>query len=176
MRGLFIVGAKLLGIYLLYWAIMSILVSISFLLHASSGGTPFSSELFEKTIVLMNFSIVLIFVFVLLFKTEWLADKIKLPGDSLGHTAVVTSANLRLGIVFIGIYIFVTHIGGLITVIWSHFIANRESDMFAATQPKGLQWSVDFVNPIITVLISFLLIFGSEQISRWLIKEKIDEI
>jgi hypothetical protein len=102
---------------------------------------------------------VLVFVFVLLFKTEWLADKIKLTGDSMVLTAVINRVNLRLGIMYIGIYIFVIHIGSLIKVIWSHVVANRESDMFAATQPMGLPWSLDFIDLIITVLFSLLLIF-----------------
>lgn len=175
MREWFIVGSKLLGVYFLYWALISLLGEIGLALSIlSSNDSPFPG--LSSTVILLTSafsSIVMIaFAFALLFKTELIADKLKLTGFLKEFQGIRHSDSLHSGITLIGIYIFCTKIGSLAKVILASLKANSGINPFAATQPKGLTFSLDFAEPGFTLLFSLLLIIGSKRIAEFLEKGK----
>ncbi len=175
MRDWFIVGCKLLGVYFLYLALASALSSIGFLVSASQGTFVGTSK--KEIMVTSAIGIIseIACAIPLLFKTEWIADSLKLSGRL--HTAPNHHGadTLQSGITLLGIYVFCTKLGGLVKV----FALSRETvDMgtpFAATQPASLRFSADFIEPGITILISLCLIFGSKYITAFLTRREQSE-
>lgn len=117
MRRLFIVGAKIIGLICLFWAITTTLQIISYI-GMSFGGTPdnslwYISILFYAMGATAYVILSLWFSIVLLFRTEWLATKIKLEKDSdLPHRPELNTL-LNLGIILVGLYILASAIPGL---------------------------------------------------------------
>ena len=109
----------------------------------------------------------------LLFKAEWIADKLKLT--TINHSSTAASGNEKLqpGIILIGIYVFAIKIGGLAKVFALSRRTVRLASPFAATQPEGLSFSRDFIEPGVTILISLCLIFGSKFIAAFLTRNKL---
>lgn len=82
MREWFIVGSKLLGLYILYSVITSMLSSTGlFLSLLTSSNSFFPKESSIEVLLITAFIIVaeISCAFPLLFKAEWIADKLKLP-------------------------------------------------------------------------------------------------
>lgn len=178
MREWFIVGAKLLGIYFLYWALTTILQTTSYLLSLLSAGSWTSTEPLSTAVALDSvfaFCIMIAFALLLMVKTQWLADRLGLVGDIPRSTGSRQRANLQTGLVLVGTYIFVSHIGQLITVLLLLRRVNAVYGPFAATQPQSLSWSKDMIVPCITILLSLILIFGARQLAQWLDKPIIEE-
>jgi hypothetical protein len=149
--------------------------SIGFLV--SSGDGTFSGPPRTQIILTSAFSIVsqIGFAFPLLFKTEWIADSLKLKGSLQDSPSSLGESRLQPGITLLGIYIFCTKIGSLPQVYAASRRATQMTNPFAATQPKGLTFSPEYIEPVITLVVSLLLIFGSKYIAAFLEKRKINE-
>ena len=176
MREWFIVGSKLLGIYFLYQAIISILNSTGlFFSLMMSSNSFFPKESSTEVLLITAFTIVVAIgcALPLLFKAEWIADKLKLPTINHSPRPAFTNEKLQPGIILIGIYIFTIKLGGLAKVFALSRRAGRMASPFAATQPEGLSFSRDFVEPGVTILLSLCLIFGSKYIAAFLTKDKL---
>ena len=169
MRTWFIVGSKLMGIYFLYLALTNLPPSISFALSIFS-----NRSIIEGLPILAVFSsvfsglVMLVFAFALLFKTEFVAAILSISDDNLP----IEKSNLSAGIILIGIYIFCTKIGVLANIFAVNQGANKFREPFAATQPQGLAFSLDYIAPGVTLLASLGLIFGAKHISAFLEKER----
>ncbi len=173
MRGLFIAGSKLMGIYFLYWALTTL-----------PGSIMVSTSLFSKSVIInegpsnlafflasISSGLVMIaFAYALLFKTELIADKLNITeGD---QTKSTSGANLEAGITLIGIYLFATEVGTLANIFATAQRANRITDPFAASQPQGLSFSSKLIEPGVTIIVSLCLIFGAQYIAAFLTKNK----
>jgi hypothetical protein len=175
MREWFIVGSKLLGLYFLYSVITSMLSSSGlFLFLLMSSNSFFPKESSTEVLLITAFTIVaeIGFAFPLLFKAEWIADKLKLPTANHSYSAAFGNEKLQPGIILIGIYIFTINIGGLAKVFALSRKTVRLTSPFGATQPEGLTFSRDFIEPCVTILISLCLIFGSKYIAAFLTRNK----
>lgn len=174
MRGWFTVGAKLLGIYFLYWA----LTAISYLLPLLSAGSWTSTEPLRRSAALdsvLTPCVRIAFALLLLLKTDWVADRVGLEEDVSRTTGSSPRYSLQTGLVLVGTYIFVSHIGQLIKVL---LLLRRENAVYgpiAASQPQGLSWSKDMIVPCITIVLSLFLIFGAKQLAKWLDKRLTEE-
>jgi hypothetical protein len=174
MREWFIVGSKLLGLYFLYTVITSMLNSTGLFFSLLTSSNSFFPKETENAVLLITvFSIVAEIgcALPLLFKAEWIADKLRLPGTA-SSSALSGTEGLRPGIILIGIYVFTVKIGGLAKV----FALSRKTGRMAlpfATQPEGLSFSRSFIEPGVTILISLCLIFGSKYIAAFLTKNKL---
>lgn len=166
MREWFTIGAKLLGIYFLYSALIEIVQTITYLAWRTN--EPVRMIMMLSSVVI--FFLLTGFSLLLLFKTDWLANKINLAGDISQSSVSSHGYGLQTGIVLVGIYIFVTHIGRLIKVVVQLIKARRVYNTMAATQPMGLPWSEDMIVPGITIILSLFLIFGARQLTQWLNK------
>ena len=175
MREWFIVGSKLLGLYFLYTVITSMLNTTGlFLTLLTSSSSFYPREESNAVLLITVFTIVAEIgcALPLLFKAEWIADKLRLPGSG-SSSALSGSKGLRPGIILIGIYVFTIKIGGLAKVFVLSRKTGRMASSFAATQPDGLSFSRDFVEPGVTILLSLCLIFGSKYIAAFLTKDKL---
>ncbi len=171
MREWFIVGSKLLGLYFLYKVIMSLLNSTGlFFSFLTSGNNFFPRESETAVILITAFTIAveIASALPLLFKAEWIADKLKLPGNDNSPATSYGDGKLRSGIILIGIYVFTTNMGGLAKVFALSRITVRMGSPFAATQPAGVSFSRDFIGPGVTIFISLCLIFGAKYITTFL--------
>ncbi|MEJ2193175.1 MAG: hypothetical protein P8Y39_12700, partial [Nitrospirota bacterium] len=166
MRDTFIVGAKLLGVYLVYWLLFNVLGLVAVVVTASgkaelSGLTiPWMLAYLSSIIVLIAFSSIL------LFKTEWLSNIVGLGHDGSDALEISMDAVLRAGIILIGVYIFSTRIGGLVKVLYNLLAVENVGGDIAASQPAGLRFSRDLITPGVTVAFSLLLMFGSKYLVK----------
>jgi hypothetical protein len=175
MREWFIAGAKLLGIYFLYWAFTTLPQSIAIGMSSFSESVILNEGPSNLAIFLSSISataVMIVFAFILLFKTNWLADTLKVTGQSHNSERQYDTGMLQTGISLIGIYIFCTKIGSLIQAYVENRAVNRMFSPFIATQPEGLSWSQKFAGPIATLAISLFLIFGSKYIANFLTRSK----
>jgi uncharacterized membrane protein (DUF485 family) len=175
MREWFIVGSKLLGIYFLYWAFTILPESIALSMSSFSKSVILNEGPSNLAIFLSSISatvVMIVFSFVLLFKTNWLADTLKVTGQSHKTEIQYDIGMLQTGISLIGIYIFCTKIGGLIQAYVESRAVSRMFSSYIATQPEGLSWSQKFAGPMATLAISLFLIFGSRYIASFLTKPK----
>ena len=175
MREWFIVGSKLLGIYFLYWALTTLPQSIAIGMSSFSESVILDKWPSNLAIFLSSISatiVMIIFAFVLLFKTNWLADTLKVTRQSHNSETQYSAGMLQTGISLIGIYIFCTKIGSLIQAYMENRAVSRMLSPFIATQPEGLSWSQKYSGPIATLAISLFLIFGSKYIADFLTKIK----
>ena len=175
MREWFIVGSKLLGLYFLYSVITSMLNSTGLFFSLLTSSNNFFPKEYENAVLFITVFTILAEIgctFPLLFKADWIADKLRLP-ETASFSALSGTESLRPGIILIGIYVFTINIGGLAKV----FALSRKTGMmastFAARQPDGLSFSRDFIQPGVTILISLCLIFGSNFIVAFLKKNKL---
>jgi hypothetical protein len=172
MREWFIVGSKLLGLYFLYTVITTALNSTGIIYSLlMSSNDFFPQESGTAVLLIAAFTIVAEIgcAIPLLFKAEWIADKLRLPVLASSSSSS-GNGKLQPGIILIGIYVFTIKIGGLVKAFALSRKTVHMDSPFAATQPAGLSFSRDFIKPSVTILISLFLIFGSKYIADFLIK------
>ena len=114
----------------------------------------------------------IVFAFVLIFKTSWLADTLKVMERSQESARQGDFGMLQTGISLIGIYIFCIRIGNFIQAYVESRAVSRIISPYVATQPEGLSFSQKLAGPAATLVISLLLVFGSKQIAAFLTKAK----
>jgi len=161
MRVYFIVGAKLLGIYILYLSLLNFISTIASLIIflKSSSDNIAISMIMSSTGALV---ILLTMSAVLLLKTDWLADILKFPEHAEGESNIKSTLSLRTGVILIGIYIFSTNIGRFLSTI---YIQLKESNLGRDTMgtiPHGLYVSEALITGGVTLGFSIALIFGSK--------------
>jgi hypothetical protein len=171
MKNYFLIGAKILGLYLAFRSLLTFFQAIAALIVFSSS----SSEPFAVLSLVSSGGalIILLFLsFILLFKTEKIASILKIE-DSLSDTG--NKLSIQTGIILIGLYIFSTNIGGFFASIYFQFQeANAGRDPIG-TSPKGLTISEDLVSVGVTIIFSVFLIFGSKVIDNFVCRPNKNE-
>ena len=124
------------------------------------------------TLIYSAVSMIILFVFsfLLVFRAPWLADFVKLTPEPSDAQRLSGNAALRVGIVLIGIYVFATHIGGLIKAFYVQAMLNTIGNGFAATHPRGLTFSRDVIAPGVTAILALFLVLGSKRIAKLISK------
>jgi hypothetical protein len=166
MRDTFIVGAKLLGVYLVYWLLFNLLSLLAVVVMAIWESRLAVLTIFSILAYLFSIAVLIIFSYILLFKTEWLSNIVGLRDDRSHALEFSMDAVLRAGIILIGVYIFSTRIGGLVKEIYNLLAVENVGGDIAASQPAGLRFSRDLITPGVTVAFSLLLIFGSKYLVK----------
>ncbi len=106
MRKLFIVVAKLMGLWQLYSAII-ITIQSSFYLSSSIQLSTVDKEIFLTLgLWVLNTAFVFILAWLLIVKTEWLADKFNI-NDRDDSPSFNAESALQIGIKLIGVYVAV---------------------------------------------------------------------
>ncbi|MEJ2183661.1 MAG: hypothetical protein P8Y66_09065 [Nitrospirota bacterium] len=166
MRDTFIVGAKLLGVYLVYWLLFNLLSLLAVVVMAIWESRLAVLTIFSILAYLFSIAVLIIFSYILLFKTEWLSNIVGLRDDRSHALEFSMDAVLRAGIILIGVYIFSTRIGGLVKVLYNLLAVENVGGDIAASQPAGLRFSRDLITPGVTVAFSLLLMFGSKYLVK----------
>jgi len=161
MRTLFIPFAKLLGVY----AIFRPLFYIGYLLYVVSFGTISRQEAFHSMLILQCFihAAGLLLALILIFKTEKIADILKIPHDSTDSVVIDSDSILRIGLVLIGV---ATIIYALPTLISSAVFILQVEDTIPRVY-QGRLWS----SILQTVFGSFLML-QAHRVAQFLNKQK----
>lgn len=139
MRQLFIVGAKLLGLLCLWWAISAATQIISY------GGVIFSPSSNWASAVLFGLGLIAYFILaiwfaaILLIRTEWLADKVGVDKDSELGVWPGEKKLLNLGVMLLGFYVLVYAVPSFVQSSLTLF------GMFLLTRPPGYRDATSFL-------------------------------
>ena len=109
MKNLFIVGSKLLGIICVYWALITIPQIVFATALLSDKPSPPGSVPPEVAILIALIAVLasILLAILLLFKTDRLAQFLKIPSDTTLASAANSELIIRVGLVLIGIYILI---------------------------------------------------------------------
>ncbi|MFP4379851.1 MAG: hypothetical protein ACLFUS_05035 [Candidatus Sumerlaeia bacterium] len=167
MRNLFIVLAKLMGLVMLYWAILTA-VTMAFGL-----GSVYNSDPLERGFILsgliascVNLILSLGMALLLVFRTNWLADRVKVPGGdipSMPDVAVI----MRIGVQLIGIYIIATGIPWLTTSLINSNLLFRPFMERRTPLVAGEVLSI-ILPAAVKVAIGFFLALKATPIINWI--------
>lgn len=113
MRRLFVVLAKLVGLLQLYWSLIN-LMQIGFTLSmvGRADASEFGRVLVSLLGIVVYFALCLVMVWVLLARTEWLADKLRVV-DGAEMERLDGLPVLLVGVKLIGVYMTVHAIPSL---------------------------------------------------------------
>lgn len=111
MRNLFFAASKLLGVYFVFLGLRHLVAA--FMLRDGPPSPALGYLLFA--------ALACVFGFVLAFRTDWLGRVLRVsPEEAAPVGGPGTEDVLRTGIVLIGLYVFVTRVGSVLTVVSSH--------------------------------------------------------
>lgn len=160
MRTLFIPLAKLFGLYAVFRPLFYIanLVYMFFIRSDIKQGS-FRSVF----IVSCMHAAGLLLAFLLIFKTDKVADILKLPEDRTDSIVINSGSILRTGLILIGVAILVFYIPALISLII--FIIGEERKIAWAVQERV--WRC-----IVEIVFGCLLLFLATPLARFLNKEE----
>jgi hypothetical protein len=163
MRRLFIVGAKILGLACIFWVITiasMILYAMGMLLSSARNESFWSLQVLLYSICIIAYMALSVwFSIVLLFKTDWLADKLKLEKDGpLPHWPELNTL-LNLGIILAGLCILAVAMPSLgrslisfiSQLIWIHRVNVSSSYVI-------FQYLVFFIADIFKVAIGLIFV------------------
>ena len=174
MRRLFIVGAKLLGLLCLWWAISTTIQLISF---GSVVVMVKRADVLDRVAIVLVYGVGLLayfvlavwFALVLLFRTEWIADKVRLEKDSDLPGWPEQNKLLSLGVVLLGFYVLAHAIPEAVKSSLTLL-----GDLWLKTQPEYRDWTTIFLQYVIPVLrdvlgvaVGCLLILMPTRIIQW---------
>jgi hypothetical protein len=158
MRRLFIVGAKLLGLFGIWSAIFVILQIISFGQMLQFGSMHYGENwIFVVSIILYVLGSIGCFILsiwfstILLLRTEWLADKVGLDKDNELSGWLEEKKLLNLGILLLGFYVLISAVPGFVKSSLTLL------GTFLLTNPPGLRdVPTRLIHYAIPVFINFL--------------------
>ena len=118
MRNIFLAGAKLLGILGLYWAIL-IIPQIGFFLGIQ---TPMSEDNYSGawifSAILLYFLLAFSFGLILIFRTEKIADLLKINEPEEQEFKPKADDMFRIGIILVGIFLLASAIPEFAKIIF----------------------------------------------------------
>jgi hypothetical protein len=136
MRRLFIVGAKLLGLVCLWWGIFATLQILSYsamFFGNQAYQSPLIATLLNILGLIIYFVLAVCFAWILLFRTNWVADKVGLDKDDVLPSWPQEHKLLYLGIVLLGLYVLTHAIPGFAKSLFTlagNFRNQRNSAFF----------------------------------------------
>jgi hypothetical protein len=118
MRNLFLAGGKLLGILGLYWAIL-IITQIGFFFGIQSDiSKNYYSMAWMFSGFLLYFLLALVFGLILIFRTEKIADMLKIKEPEKQEFKPKADDMLRIGIILVGIFLLASAIPEFAKIIF----------------------------------------------------------
>jgi MFS family permease len=160
MRRLFIVFAKLLGVLQIYWSIAYL---SSILVFASSVAKMGDSEPWQALMHYSGFlvyaALTIVFAWLFLARTTWLADKLKIPKDD-DLPALSKDALLNAGIKLIGIYVLAKAIPSLV-----QGIATASAYRGLWDRAPSVIWTT-ILPPVLQVIVGLLLTIRTSFVVR----------
>jgi hypothetical protein len=174
MRRIFIVVAKLFGLFQVFWAITYLCSMLPFIGHVEALGTSRTGQIIIQLLSLAVFLVLtLIMVRILLLRTEWLADKLRIPPDD-SPINLSNDKFFRTGIQLIGIYILVTSIPNLvqkttIAYMYHGYTGNLTMSLLRTLIPAVLKISLALILAVRTNWIQHLVERGEKTRNKQLL-------
>lgn len=167
MRNLFLVGAKLLGIFFFFWAItafsqvISGLAAFRYTAETEHAGIwPYVAALIFSFLLNLGLGIILV------FSTEKIADILKIP-DAASDTAATFSQYVRIGIVLIGVYI--------LSVAAPDVIGSLAQIKLGGVLPFSYANENNFISSVIKLVVGFWFVIGPGQIVNLITKYELKQ-
>jgi hypothetical protein len=113
MRALTIIGLKLIGLMTLFW--MLVLLPQFFGSMLSGGGPRFGAG---PPAAVVSIALSLAFAFLLLARTEWVADRLRVPAEPLQVSASPADL-LRTGLIVFGVFAIVNALGEIAHIAYA---------------------------------------------------------
>ncbi len=163
MRNLFLVGAKLLGMLGLYWTIL-IIPQIGFFLGANSqmNEDNFSGVLIFSGL-LLYFLLSLSFGLILIFRTEKVADLLRIKKAEVQEIKPKTDDMLRIGIILVGIYVLASAIPELAKIIFRLAQTSMTLRSYNTTE---------LISSIFQICLGWWLSFSSRKVAHFITKRE----
>ena len=168
MRPFFITGCKLLGIFAIYWTFITIpkvsgglWAAIDAARRGSTDAFLFYRYLFESIFL---FLISLSFACLLIFRTDWLANRLSVIEKSDDEKYNYASL-LKIGIILLGLYIFLINIPSVVVIIYE---LTKYTD-YDFTNTSVYIGRVIYL--FVTIVLSILIVLKSDTIVRLIHKE-----
>jgi len=163
MRNLFLVGGKLVGILGLYWAIL-IIPQIGFFLGTQSqmSETSYSTERIFSAI-LLYFLLAFVFGLTLIFRTEKIADLLKIKESEVQEIMPKTDDMLRIGIILVGIFLLASAIPEFAKIIFR----------LAQTSMTLMSYNTsELISSILQICLGGWLSFSSRKVVHFITKRE----
>lgn len=164
MRRLFLVLTKLVGLLQVYWAFvnfMQIGFAISMMIHSEP--TQIGQLLFGLIGVVLYFCLSLGMAWLLLARTDWIADKLKISDE--GESGIPQDdVILRTGVKLIGLYVTVYAIPELAKAL-------LESQVFISWQ-VGIHFWTKILPAAIQLGLGLFFTFKSSKVLEWMTRDK----
>ena len=166
MKQVFSIGTKLLGVYFIFLAASSLFGILASLISLYSSQDYFAlqgTETVARTTSVLFLATIfqLVFGLLALLKTELFIQLADLPEETM--PALDAQSIFRIGIMLIGVFIFVENIGFVINDFFLWFFRND----LINTGINQIQLWTNFLK----VLFAFSLILFSDQITKLLIRQ-----
>lgn len=170
MRQLFIVGAKLLGLICFLWALMMIVQMLAY--SSMSRENNLISTLLYGLGSLIYFVIIAWFGFILMKRTNWVADKAGLDKDDAFPSWPQERKLLYVGIVILGLYVLTQGIPGLAkglitNIYYTDFYGQRNNFYFVSISTDVVRIAVG----VILVIMADKIIELIDKVQKKLVKD-----
>jgi len=163
MRNIFLAGAKLLGILGLYWAIL-IIPQIGFFLGIQN---PINEEYYSISWIFsgifLYFLLSLVFGLILIFRTEKIANMLKIKEGEEQEFKPNADNMLRIGIILVGIFLLASAIPKLAKTIFG-----------MARSLSGLTsiYSSELISSILQICLGVWLSLSSSKVIHFITKRE----
>lgn len=164
MRKLFIPLAKILGIYLLYRPLTHLTSIVYFLF---SDFSPESQSIWSGILyTIISQVLIALLALILLFKTEYIADVVRLPDDDINLAALDRYSIFYTGLIIIGVVIIICAIPAFLGT----FVAYLK---YRDITPPSLYYQAleKMISSTLRMILGFILIFRSVSIARFFDKQ-----
>ncbi len=159
MKNLFLAGAKIIGLLSIFWAI-SFIPSIGWAIVQARTGSM-SANAGAILNIYIEFAFLIVFGLLLLFRTEKLATLLKIKEESEIEIKLPASEILRIGFIFIGIYM----LGKAIPEFFKTFYILSKSSEFTGGFEKN-RYISELISSIVKIGLGSWLTFASRKVVR----------
>ena len=154
MRNVFLVGAKLLGIFSFYQALTK-LIDLRYVFKAMQ--QPDDDLVLQVGSYFLSTVILFLFGYLLAFKTSWLANFVRVPEPDDNLPQFTSQSALNIGLILIGVFHVLRRIPALIQVTFLYRSAMHGSQAFPS-------WLLFLTGEILGLILAILLIFFSRKV------------
>jgi hypothetical protein len=161
MRNLFVVVAKLFGLVQVYSALTSLGIAVGFATQVAGAEPTHIGQQVIINVTIISFYSILSFglAWLLLCRTEWLADRLAIQCD--GTRVEMTGADiLHVGTKLIGIFVIVRALPDLVRVL-------IESRIWTQGEVLGLYTWSKVVSSVLEVTLGLVLVLKTRTILTW---------
>ncbi len=169
MKTLIKVLLKLLGIIFLYWFLISLIGFVILLVQNECFSAPEIFQLYSFFGIGFNLIINFIFSFALLIYTEKIMNLLKIKDENINFSVLTAQKLLSIGSKLIGLFIFVSRIGGFLSIIAFRLLTlyfDKTIDLPHHTQRLIARATsiIEIIARALPLIISVFLVFYTDKV------------